>query len=267
LVLGNIVKHILSACALALFVVAPASAQEAVTGPALAIQPPAQTPPMLRTGTRVQLRLLEQVTTKNKVLRVGQRIRMETSETVLVDGVNVIPIGSPAIAEVVEVRNKGMWGKSGHFTLRAVYLTVNGRQIRIGGTIDDKGVAGGWGAAAVSAIVFLPAGFFMTGTSAVLPAGTAFSAFVEEDVPLSLPNTQPAALMTNVSATQVASASGGSAIVSIAQPQIQSGGPAKLVAKTPSGFCLDVPKGYAGTGSMQRPVTTNYLPACWTVAD
>jgi len=49
---------------------------------------------------------------------------------------------------------------------------------------DDKGKAGGVGAVAVSAIVFLPAGFFMTGTSARLPAGTVIKGFLDEDVPV-----------------------------------------------------------------------------------
>jgi len=60
--------------------------------------------------------------------------------------------------------------------------------------IDDKGVAGGVGAVAVSAIVFLPAGFFMTGTSAMLPAGTAVKGFIDEDVPLNLVAAAPAPL-------------------------------------------------------------------------
>ncbi len=80
-----------------------------------------------------------------------------------------------------------MWGKSGHLGARILYVTVNGRQIRLSGAFDDKGVAGGVGAVAVSAIVFLPAGFFMTGTSALVPAGTIIKAFVDEDVPLAMP--------------------------------------------------------------------------------
>jgi len=79
-----------------------------------------------------------------------------------------------------------MWGKSGHFGARALYVTANGRQIRLSGAIDDKGVAGGVGAVAVAALVFLPAGFFMTGTSARLPVGTPVQGFVDEDVPLAM---------------------------------------------------------------------------------
>jgi hypothetical protein len=105
----------------------------------------------------------------------------------MVQGVNVIPVGSPAVGEITDARNKGMWGKSGHLAARILYVTVNGRQIRLSGAFDDKGVAGGVGAVAVSALVFWPAGFFMTGTSARVPLGSIVKGFVDEDVPLALP--------------------------------------------------------------------------------
>ena len=159
---------------------------------------------ILRTGTEVPLRLEEELTTKGKQLRVGQRFHLTTAVPVLVNGVNVIPLGTPAEGEITDVRNKGMWGKSGHLAARILYMTVNGRQIRLNGNFDDKGVAGGWGAAAVSAFVFLPAGFFMTGTSAKIPAGATVKAFVDEDVPLALPATsQPAPLQVGAPAAPV----------------------------------------------------------------
>ena len=155
--------------------------------PVAPIAAPATTSAILRVGTVVPLRLSEELTTKGKKLRVGNRFHLETSEPVMVQGVNVIPVGSPAVGEITDVRNKGMWGKSGHLGARILYVTVNGRQIRLSGAFDDKGVAGGVGAVAVSAIVFLPAGFFMTGTSALVPAGTVIKASVDEDVPLAMP--------------------------------------------------------------------------------
>jgi len=175
-----------------------AQAQQALTGaPASSIQfapaaaspvaAPTVTSAILRVGTEVPLRLTQELTTKGKQLRVGDRFHLETSEPVLIQGVNVIPVGSPAVGEITDVRNKGMWGKSGHLSARILYVTVNGRQIRLSGAFDDKGVAGGVGAVAVSAIVFLPAGFFMTGTSAKIPAGSVIKSFVDEDVPLSMP--------------------------------------------------------------------------------
>ena len=181
--------------AISLFALAAALAVQAATpqavmqpsAPAAAIAAPTITSAVLRVGTEVPLRLSEELTTKGKNLRVGDRFHLETSEPVVVQGVNVIPVGSPAVGEITDVRNKGMWGKSGHLAARILYLTVNGRQIRLSGTFDDKGVAGGVGAVAVSAIVFLPAGFFMTGTSAKIPAGSIIKSFTDEDVPLSMP--------------------------------------------------------------------------------
>ncbi|MFL6781546.1 MAG: hypothetical protein ACJ8D6_00095 [Sphingomicrobium sp.] len=161
--------------------------QAPVATPVAPISAPVMTNAILRVGTEVPLRLSEELTTKGKKLRVGGRFHLTTSEPVMVQGVNVIPVGSPAVGEITEVRNKGMWGKSGHFGARILYVTVNGRQIRLSGAFDDKGVAGGIGAVAVSAIVFLPAGFFMTGTSALVPAGTIVKGFVDEDVPLAMP--------------------------------------------------------------------------------
>jgi hypothetical protein len=179
----------------------PVQVQPAQTvAPASAIEPPATTTAILRVGTEVPLRLVEQLTTKGKKLRVGQRFHLETSEPVMVQGVNVIPVGSPAVGEITDIRNKGMWGKSGHLGARILYVTVNGRQIRLSGAFDDKGVAGGVGAAAVSALVFLPAGFFMTGTSALVPSGTIVKSFVDEDVPLAMPVATQAPLVVGAPA-------------------------------------------------------------------
>jgi hypothetical protein len=184
----------LAALAAAQTIAAPAPAASQATptatfapAPQPVIAPAPMTSAILRVGTEVPLRLVEELTTKGKKLRVGDRFHLETSEPVMVQGVNVIPVGSPAMGEITDARNKGMWGKSGHLAARILYVTVNGRQIRLSGAFDDKGVAGGIGAVAVSTVIFLPAGFFMTGTSARVPAGTIIKGFVDEDVPLAMP--------------------------------------------------------------------------------
>jgi len=178
----------------------PASSVIFAAPAAAPIAAPTMTSAILRVGTEVPLRLTQELTTKGKQLRVGDRFHLETSEPVLVQGVNVIPVGSPAVGELTDVRNKGMWGKSGHLAARILYVTVNGRQIRLSGAFDDKGTAGGVGAVAVSAIVFLPAGFFMTGTSAKVPAGSIIKSFVDEDVPLSMPVAAMAPMQVGASA-------------------------------------------------------------------
>lgn len=136
---------------------------------------------ILRAGTSVSVRLLEELTTERKAARVGQRFRMEIAEPLMLNGKVVIPSGSPVQGEITEVRNKGMWGKSGHITARVLYATVSGRQVRLSGSFDDKGVTGTAGV--VGAIVLVPiAGFFVTGTSAKIPSGSVAGAFLDEDI-------------------------------------------------------------------------------------
>lgn len=154
------------------------------SAPVMAIQPISNGNAVLRTGTPVVLKLDEELTTKDKKLKLNQHFQMEVAENVVVEGVVVIPAGTPAVGEITELRNKGMWGKSGRFAGQVLYLTVNGRQIRLNGVFDSKGTAGGIGAVAVSAIVFLPAGFFISGTNAKLPIGTPLKGFIGEDVQL-----------------------------------------------------------------------------------
>lgn len=149
---------------------------------------------VLRTGTPIALSLLEEVTTKKKAAKINDRVRLEVAEAIEVNGVVVIPAGTPAMAELTHVRNKGMWGKSGKLEARVLWLRVNGRQIRLSGTFDDKGVTGTAGV--VGAIAIIPlAGFFVTGTSAVLPKGGIVSAFIDEDVELAIARVAPAPMV------------------------------------------------------------------------
>jgi hypothetical protein len=136
---------------------------------------------VLRAGTPIALRMVEHLTTKGKDLKEGYRFHLEVAEAVTLNGVTVIPAGSPAIGEVTFVKNKGMWGKSGKINGRILYLQANGRQVRLSGQIEDKGKAGTAGV--VGAAVLLPvAGFFVTGTSAEIPVGTDVKGFLDEDL-------------------------------------------------------------------------------------
>ncbi|WP_447726255.1 hypothetical protein [Sphingomonas koreensis] len=186
---GNIMTYEGIALAACMMAVGVCNAQQVTPAPAVvpaAIIPeqPVSTS-VLRAGTKVPLKMAEQLTTKGKKLRVGQRFQLEVAEDIRLNDLTVIPAGTPAIGEVTDVRNKGMWGKSGRIGAQLLYLRVNGRQVRLTGSFDDKGVTGTAGV--VAAIAFVPiAGFFTTGTSATLPLGGAVSGFLDEDVPVQM---------------------------------------------------------------------------------
>lgn len=185
----------------ALLAAAPAGAQTFVPSPPVPTAATGQLPvagttqtAVLRTGTELPLVMAEDLTTKGKKLRVGQRIHLKVAEDVKIDGQVVIPAGSPAVGELTDVRNKGMWGKSGHIGAQLLYVEANGRQIRMSGQFDDKGVTGTAGV--VAAIAFVPvAGFFTTGTSAHIPMGGAVKGFVDEDVPVAFASAAPAPMV------------------------------------------------------------------------
>lgn len=114
--------------------------------------------------------------------KTGQQFDIEIAEDVMLDGRIIIPRGSPGTGELTLVKKKGMWGKSGKLEGRFVSVRANGRDIPIRGTLNDKGVTGTAGV--VGAIVVLPlAGFFVTGTSAEIAAGSSFTAKTESDLP------------------------------------------------------------------------------------
>ena len=172
---------------------------------------------MLRAGTPVVLRTMTNLTTKGKHLKVGDRFTLEVADPVTLNGQVIIPVGSNAVGEITSVRNKGMWGKSGNIETRLLYVTANDRRIRLSGSVSDKGVKAGGGAIATSAIVFLPAGFFMTGTSAVIPPGTQVTAILDEDVPVMFAATRAPAMTVpatpSAAPIPAAAPSGGTATV------------------------------------------------------
>jgi hypothetical protein len=160
-------------------VIAPAAPQAVIVAPA--------TGTMLRAGTEVPLRLEEGLDSNDKSLREGQQFRMTVANDVRLGTMVVIPAGSPATGEITDIRRKGMWGKSGRINARVLNVRVGDRLIRLTGNFDDKGVTGTAGV--VAAIAFVPiAGFFMTGTSAKIPAGGGVKAFLDEDLTIAMPS-------------------------------------------------------------------------------
>lgn len=157
---------------------------------------------VLRAGAQIPVRTSEMLTTKGKKLRIGQRIQMETAEAVTLNGQVVIPAGSPVIGEITDLRNKGMWGKSGYINARVLSVRVNGTSVRLTGQFDDKGVTGTAGV--VGAIALIPiAGFFTTGTSAAIPLGAPVKAFLDEDITVAFAPADAATAVTSAPAMQV----------------------------------------------------------------
>jgi hypothetical protein len=178
--------------AVALLVAMPLSAQTIVQ-PQVAttvnpvsnvtVVPPVAAGDVLRVGAPIPVVLVEPLTTKGKKLKVGQLVRLEVAQDIMVNGRLVIPARSPVEGVLTEVRNKGMWGKSGAIRLEFTSVNINGAVIRLSGAMDTRGQTGTAGV--VGAVVALPiAGFFVTGTSAEFPLNAPGRAFLAQDIAL-----------------------------------------------------------------------------------
>lgn len=151
---------------------------------------------VLRAGAPVPVALQEHLTTKGKRLKVGQRVQLEVAQDVLHNGRVVIPARSPVEGVLTEVRNKGMWGKSGGIHLQMTSVSINGTKVRLKGDMDSRGETGTAGV--VGALVVLPvAGFFVTGTSAEMPLNMPGRAFLDQDIMLAPLPTPAAAPLTS----------------------------------------------------------------------
>jgi hypothetical protein len=160
---------------------------------------------VLRAGVEVPLTVEEGLDSNNKGIREGQQFHLSVASNVMLGNQIVIPAGSPATAEITDLRRKGMWGKSGHIVARAMNVRVGDRLIRLGGTFDEHGTTGTAGV--VAAIAFVPiAGFFMTGTSAKIPAGAGVRAFLDEDLTIAVPAPPPSVAPAAVAPVPLATA-------------------------------------------------------------
>jgi hypothetical protein len=136
---------------------------------------------ILRAGTEINLVTRTELNSRRN--RTGNRFELEVSDPVTLNGQVVIPSGSVAVGEVTRRRGRGMWGKRGILETRLLFVRVGDQQIRITGQAGDRGRAGTAGV--VASLVVIPvAGFFVTGTSAVIPAGTRTVGYLESDLPV-----------------------------------------------------------------------------------
>lgn len=173
--------------------IAPAAPQAVIMAPAAGT--------VLRAGTEVPLRLEEALNSNDKSLHEGQQFRMSVANPVMLGNVVVIPAGAVATGEIVDIRRKGMWGKSGHLNARVINVRVGDRMIRLTGNFDEHGTTGTAGVVASIALVPL-AGFFTTGTSAKLPVGSGVRGFLDEDLTIAMPSVP----LTPAAAAQVQAA-------------------------------------------------------------
>lgn len=222
---------------------APVVAQPIVDTPVMATPRPNAdgANPMLPANTEIWLSPNAEVNTKT--VKVGDKFAMSTTRDVLLGNYIVIPRGTRGTGQISMRTGKGAFGKSGKMEFEIVSVELNGRTIPTTGhyRIEGQGNTGATVGAVVAVGVFAA---FVTGRSASVPTTSEFRAFTSSALPVT--------------------AGSAAAAAASAEPVKTSwtDGVKSLPAKTASGFCLDVPASYFGTGTDKYPTPTAKLPRC-----
>ena len=144
-------------------------------------------------GTTVKLRLAENISSETS--KTGDQIPFEVIDEVLVQGVVVIPKGTPALATVTDAEPKRRMGRGGKLDVNVDSVRLaDGEKAQLRAVKDTKGgghVGAMTGAMVATSLVFFPAAplfLFMHGKSVDIPKGTEVTAFVQGDMHLVMAN-------------------------------------------------------------------------------
>lgn len=124
---------------------------------------------VLPANSEILLRMSEELSTKGGQVKEGQMFRMTVSHDVKVNGVTVIPAGTPAAGEVTWKTGRAVFGKSGKMQVALRHIDLNGERVEVSGEYRQEGE--GDTLAAVGAVLLAPALGIITGKSAVIPRG------------------------------------------------------------------------------------------------
>jgi hypothetical protein len=155
-------------------------------------------PDMLKNGTPIRLRLARTISSASE--RAGNSVDFEVSEAVSVNEVLIITVGAVAVGTVSAAEPKKRLGRAGklELTLDRVHL-ADGEEAPI--TATETGTADGPVKGATIAKVAAGLAFFPTvplvllmhGRDMSIPKGTAITAYVKGDQPLTMSKFTPAA--------------------------------------------------------------------------
>ena len=138
-------------------------------------------PIVIPRDTPVHLMVINEVSTKDH--SVGHRFSLRVNKPVVVDGREVIPVGTTAWGELIDAEKSGNVGKRGSLSARLSHIDLGGKSIPIeGGTTSDG--KSGKSETIMGVLAMGPLGLFAKGNNAKIKAGEMMTAFISEDVVL-----------------------------------------------------------------------------------
>jgi hypothetical protein len=184
-------------CVITFRLACPAQQSATTSAATVAAAPQAPPPPnTLLDGTPIKLRLSQNLSSETN--KTGDQVAFEVTEEVSVEGVVVIPKGSPALATVTNAEHKKNMGRGGKLDVNVDSVRlVDGEKAQLRAVKDTAGgghVGAMTGAMVATAVVFFPAAplfLFMHGKPVEIPKGTEVTAFVQGDMKLDMAKMVP----------------------------------------------------------------------------
>jgi hypothetical protein len=134
---------------------------------------------LLKEGDVVALKFAADL--KSKTAHEGDPVEFLLDDDLKVGNSIIVPKGAHAVATVADAKKAGMTGRPGELSVQMQYLVSGTNHVRIRGTKGREGDSK-TGATVVSTVLFGPIGLIKYGKNVDIPAGTALTAYVDQDI-------------------------------------------------------------------------------------
>jgi hypothetical protein len=161
----------------------PSGTEEAIRGATLTdrTQPDcsANNGCLLKEGVLVPLKFAADL--NSKTAHEGDPVEFLLDDDLKVGTSIIVPKGAHAVATVTDAEKAGMMGKPGELSVQMQYLVSGSNHVRIRGTKGREGDSK-TGATVALTVLFGPIGLIKHGKNVDIPAGTALTAYVDQDI-------------------------------------------------------------------------------------
>jgi hypothetical protein len=134
---------------------------------------------LLREGSPVALKFVADL--NSKTANEGDAVEFTLDDDIKVGDAIVVAKGAHAVATVSHARRAGMVGRPGELDVQIQYVIAGSNHVRIRGNKGREGDSR-TGAAVALTVLFGPVGLIKHGKNVDIPAGTALTAYVDQDI-------------------------------------------------------------------------------------
>lgn len=145
---------------------------------------------LLKEGTPLNLKLLQTLHSKTVVL--NDPLNFALAEDVSLNGKTLVKAGAPAIGRIRQAKPARTLGRGAELGLEVQYLKVGRTRVPLRG-FQLRGGEGKTAETVTLTILFGVSGLIKHGSEIEIKEGSLFTAYVDQDTPLSVPPESPAA--------------------------------------------------------------------------